>query len=57
MSAVGAAFGSLGQFIDENKVHQTHGPVVLGGKKIADFQTIQKRVGDAAARIDASASF
>jgi alkylation response protein AidB-like acyl-CoA dehydrogenase len=37
----------------ENKVRQTHGAVVLGGKKIADFQTIQKRVGEAAARIDA----
>ena len=24
-----------------------------GGKRIADFQTIQKRVGEAAARIDA----
>ena len=53
MPAVGAAFGSLERFIDENKVRQTHGAVVLGGKKIADFQTIQKRVGEAAARIDA----
>jgi alkylation response protein AidB-like acyl-CoA dehydrogenase len=35
------------------KVRQTHGAVVLGGKRIADFQTIQKRVGEAAARIDA----
>jgi resorcinol 4-hydroxylase (FADH2) len=53
MPAVGAAAGSLERFIDENKVRQTHGAVVLGGKKIADFQTIQKRVGEAAARIDA----
>ena len=53
MPAVGAASGSLERFIDENKVRQTHGAVVLGGKKIADFQTIQKRVGEAAARIDA----
>jgi alkylation response protein AidB-like acyl-CoA dehydrogenase len=53
MPAVGAAAGSLERYIDENKVRQTHGAVVLGGKRIADFQTIQKRVGEAAARIDA----
>jgi alkylation response protein AidB-like acyl-CoA dehydrogenase len=53
MPAVGAAAGSLERFIDENKVRQTHGAVVLGGKRIADFQTIQKRVGEAASRIDA----
>jgi resorcinol 4-hydroxylase (FADH2) len=53
MPAVGAAAGALERFIDENKVRQTHGAVVLGGKKIADFQTIQKRIGEAAARIDA----
>jgi alkylation response protein AidB-like acyl-CoA dehydrogenase len=53
MPSVGAAAGSLERFIDENKVRQTHGAVVLGGKRIADFQTIQKRVGEAAARIDA----
>ena len=53
MPAVGAAAGSLERFIDENKVRQTHGAVVLGGKRIADFQTIQRRVGEAAARIDA----
>ena len=53
MPAVGAASGSLERFIDENRVRQTHGAVVLGGKRIADFQTIQKRVGEAAARVDA----
>ena len=53
MPAVGAASGALERFIDENRVRDTHGAVVLGGKKIADFQTIQKRVGEAAARIDA----
>ena len=53
MPSVGAAAGSFERFIDENKVRHTHGAVVLGGKKIADFQTIQKRVGEAAARIDA----
>src|SRR6185369_9801018 len=53
MPALGAAAGALERFIDENRVRQTHGAVVLGGKRIADFQTIQKRVGEAAARIDA----
>jgi resorcinol 4-hydroxylase (FADH2) len=53
MPAVGAAAGALERFIDENKVRQTHGAVVLGGKRISDFQTIQKRVGEAAARIGA----
>jgi resorcinol 4-hydroxylase (FADH2) len=53
MPAVGAAAGALERFIDENKVRQTHGAVVLGGKRIADFQTIQKRVGEEGARIDA----
>jgi alkylation response protein AidB-like acyl-CoA dehydrogenase len=53
MPAVGAAAGALERFIDENRVRDTHGAVVLGGKKIADFQTIQRRVGEAAARIDA----
>ena len=50
MPAVGAAAGALERFVDDNKVRQTHGAVVLGGKRIADFQTIQKRVGEAAAR-------
>jgi alkylation response protein AidB-like acyl-CoA dehydrogenase len=53
MPAVGAAAGALERFIDENRVRDTHGAVVLGGKKIAEFQTIQRRVGEAAARIDA----
>jgi alkylation response protein AidB-like acyl-CoA dehydrogenase len=53
MPSVGAAAGALERFIDENKVRQTHGAVVLGGKRISDFQTVQKRVGEAAARIDA----
>lgn len=53
MPAVGAAAGALERFVDENRVRDTHGAVVLGGKKIAEFQTIQKRVGEAAARIDA----
>ena len=51
--AVAAAAGALEAFIGENRVRDTHGAVVLGGKKVAEFQTIQRRVGEAAARIDA----
>ncbi len=53
MPALGAASGSLDQFIEDNRMRDTHGAVVLGGKKVAQFQTIQKRVGEAAARIHA----
>ena len=53
MPSVGAACGALEHFIEENRVRETHGAVVLGGKRIADFQTVQKRIGEAAVRIDA----
>lgn len=49
-----AAAGALDRFIEENRVRTTHGAVVLGGKKVADFQTVQRRIGEASARIDAS---
>jgi alkylation response protein AidB-like acyl-CoA dehydrogenase len=51
--AVAAAAGALDLFIEENRSRTTHGAVVLGGSKVAEFQTVQKRVGEAAARIDA----
>ena len=51
--AVAAAAGAIDRFVEENRVRATHGAVVLGGRKIADFQTVQKRVGEASARIDA----
>ena len=53
MPSVGAAAGALEHFIQENRVRETHGAIVLGGKQIASYQTVQKRVGEAAARIDA----
>ena len=53
MPSVGAASGALAHFIEENRLRETHGALVLGGKRIADFQTVQKRIGEAAARIDA----
>ncbi len=51
--SLGAAAGALEHFIVENRVRETHGAVVLGGKRIASFQTVQRRIGEAAARIDA----
>lgn len=51
--SVAAAAGSIDRFVEDNRVRATHGAVVLGGKKIADFQTVQKRVGEAMARVDA----
>ena len=53
MPSVGAASGALSRFVAENRVRETHGAVVPGGKRIADFQTVQRRIGEAAARIDA----
>lgn len=51
--AVAAAAGAVERYIDDNKVRTTHGAVVLGGKKVSDFQTVQKRIGEASARVDA----
>ena len=53
MPSVGAAAGALEHFIEENRVRETHGAIVLGGKQISGYQTVQKRIGEAAARIDA----
>jgi alkylation response protein AidB-like acyl-CoA dehydrogenase len=54
MPSVAAATGALELFIEENRMRDTHGAVVLGGSKVAEFQTVQKRVGEAAARLDAA---
>jgi len=51
--AVAAAAGAIDRFVDENRVRNTHGAVVLGGMKVSQFQTVQKRVGEAIARVDA----
>lgn len=49
---VGAAMSALALFIEENRVRETRGAVVAGGKKVADFQTVQKRVGEVEALLD-----
>ncbi len=51
--ALAAATGSIERYIEENRVRATHGAVVLGGMKVAEFQTVQKRLGEALARVDA----
>ncbi len=51
--AIGAAMGAIERFIEENRVRDTHGAVVLGGSKVSEFQTVQKRIGEAFARVDA----
>ena len=49
---VGAARGALRVFVEENRHRETRGAVVSGGKQVSDFQTVQKRVGEAEALID-----
>lgn len=52
--AIAAATGALNRYIEENKVRNTHGAVVLGGAKVAEFQTVQRRMGEASARLEAA---
>ncbi len=52
MPTVGAARGALDLFVEENRMRETRGAVVAGGRKVSDFQTVQKRVGEAEALID-----
>jgi alkylation response protein AidB-like acyl-CoA dehydrogenase len=52
--SVGAAKGALDLFVAENRVRETRGAVVAGGRKVSDFQTIQKRIGEAEAMLDAA---
>lgn len=53
LPSVGAAQGALDRFVEENRVRDTRGAVVAGGSKVAEFQTVQKRVGEASAILDA----
>jgi len=53
LPSVGAAMGAVDRFVDENRVRDTRGAVVSGGSKVAGFQTVQKRVGEASAILDA----
>lgn len=48
----GAARGAIELFVEESGMRETRGAVVAGGRKVADFQTVQKRVGEADALVD-----
>lgn len=49
---VGAARGALDVFVEENRSRETRGAVVSGGMQVSEFQTVQKRIGEAEALID-----
>ena len=52
LPAVGAARGAIDLFVEENRARETRGAVVAGGNRVSDFQTVQKRVGEAEAAVD-----
>ena len=52
--ALGAAMGALAEFRETISVRATRGPATSGGKPMAEFQAIQLRTGDAAARLDSA---
>ncbi|HXQ50304.1 MAG TPA: acyl-CoA dehydrogenase family protein [Stellaceae bacterium] len=53
-TAVGAAKGALADYIATIRVRETRGAVAGGNARMADFATIQLRVADAAAAVDAA---
>lgn len=53
-AAVGAAKGALESYLDHMGTRVTRGAVAGGNNKIAEFPTIQLRVAEAAASIDAA---
>lgn len=53
-TAVGAAKGALSSYLDHMGSRVTRGAVAGGNNKIAEFPTIQLRVAEAAASIDAA---
>ena len=52
MPTVGAAQGAIDLFVDENRVRETRGAVVPGGRSVSEYQTVQARVGAAEALVD-----
>lgn len=53
-AAVGAAKGALGAYLDMVRVRETRGAVAGGSARMAEFATIQLRIADAAASVDAA---
>jgi alkylation response protein AidB-like acyl-CoA dehydrogenase len=52
--ALGMARGALQVFLDQVGTRSTRGAVAGGNNRMADFQTIQMRIGEATASIDAA---
>jgi len=53
-TAVGAAKGALADYVEMIRVRETRGAVAGGQARMADFATIQLRLADAAAAVDAA---
>ena len=53
-TAVGAAAGAIDDFIDGTTGRLTRGSVTGGNNRMAEFQSIQMRLADAAASVDAA---
>ncbi|MCQ4162846.1 acyl-CoA dehydrogenase family protein [Roseomonas sp. GC11] len=53
-TAVGAAAGALESYLDMTSQRVTRGAVAGGGNRMAEFPTIQLRVAEAAASVDAA---
>lgn len=52
--ALGMARGALNVFLDQVGTRSTRGAVAGGGNRMAEFQTVQMRIGEATASIDAA---
>ena len=52
--ALGSAMGALEDFREIMSVRKTRGPATQAAKSMADFQAVQLRLGEAAARIDSA---
>lgn len=52
--AVGVAQGALDDFIEQVSVRETRGVAIGGAKKMAEFPTLQMKVAEASALIDAA---
>ena len=53
-AVLGMAEGALSGFVDAVKVRETRGAVAGGNRRMAEFATVQSRVAEATASIDAA---
>ncbi len=54
VAAIGAAQGALDEFLDATRARLTTGALMGAGKRMAEFQNVQSRVGEAMGLIDAA---